>query len=310
MRPFVLPVLALAGLAAAVALSLRDTAPPPPAQPVAEPASPPFTSYVAGTGLVEASTRNIAVATPLSGVVAHVAVKVGAQVAAGDELFRLDGRDLEAQLATKRAAVLAAQAAVGEAEANLADVRNQLRLAESIADRRAISQEDLSKRRYAVQVYDAKLRNAQAEVEQAKAEAAEILVSLDRLTVRAPVDAQVMQVNIRQGEYAAAGEHDTPLIMVGGTERLAVRVDIDENDAWRYQPGARARAFVRGNRDLFFDLTFREVEPYVAPKKSLTGDSTERVDTRVLQVVYEFVNDGRVLVYPGQLVDVYLEVKS
>lgn len=310
MRPFVLPALAALGLVAAVALSLRDTAPPPPAQPVAQPASPPFASYVAGTGLLEAATRNIAVATPISGVVARVAVTVGARVAAGDELFRLDGRDLDAQLVTKRAAVAAAQAAVGEAEANLADVRNQLRLAESLSDRRAISQEDLAKRRFAVQVYDAKLRAAQAQVAQARAEEAEIQVSLDRLVVRSPVAGQVMQVNLRQGEYAAAGEHDTPLVMVGDTDVLAVRVDIDENDAWRYSPGARARAFVRGNRELAFDIAFREVEPYVAPKQSLTGDSAERVDTRVLQVVYQFNNDGRVPVYAGQLVDVYLEVEE
>jgi HlyD family secretion protein len=308
MRPYVLPILAALGLAAAVVLSMRDTAPPPPAKPVAQPASAPYASYVAGTGLVEAGTRNIAVATPTSGVVAEVAVRVGAKVAVGDVLFRLDVSAVQAQLATKQAAVVAEQAAVGEAEANLADVRNQLRLAESLSDRRAISQEDLAKRRYAVQVYEAKLRAAQAQTVQARAEAAEIQVALDRLVVRAPVSGQVMQVNIRQGEFAAAGEHDTPLMMVGGTDVLAVRVDIDENDAWRYRPGSRARAFVRGNRDLTVDLDFREIEPYVTPKKSLTGDSTERVDTRVLQVVYQFVNDGRVPVYAGQQVDVYLEV--
>lgn len=308
MRRFFLPGLAALGLAAAIFLSMRDTAPVPPAQAVAEPAAPPYASYVAGTGLIEASSRNIAVATPISGVVAEVAVVVGAKVVAGDELFRLDSRDLDAQLATKRAAVIVAQAAAVEAEASLADVRNQLRLAEAIADRRAISQEDLSKRRYAVQLYDAKLRNAQAQVVEAKAQAEEIRVSLERLVVRSPITGQVMQVNLRQGEYATAGEHDTPLIMVGDTDILAVRVDIDENDAWRYQPGAKARAFVRGNRDLSFDLAFREIEPYVAPKKSLTGDSSERVDTRVLQVVYQFHNDGRIKVYAGQLVDVYLEV--
>lgn len=308
MRPFILPTLAALGLVAAIGLSLRDTAPPPAAQPVAQPASPPFSAYVAGTGLVEAGTRNIAVATPIAGVVEKVAVMVGARVKAGDDLFRLDGRDLTAQLATKRAAVAAAQASVGEAEANLADTRNQLRLAESLGDRRAISQEELAKRRFAKQADEAKLRAAQALVVQAKAEEAEIQVSLDRLVVRSPVDGQVMQVNLRQGEYAPTGQLDTPLVMVGGTDVLAVRVDIDENDAWRYRPGSKAQAFVRGNRDLNFPITFREVEPYVAPKKSLTGDSTERVDTRVLQVVYQFSNDGTVLVYPGQIVDVYLEV--
>ena len=48
------------------------------------------------------------------------------------------------------------------------------------------------------------------------------------------------------------------------------------------------------------------METYVIPKKSLTGDNTERVDTRVLQVIYSMVNDGRV--YVGQQMDVFIDV--
>jgi hypothetical protein len=44
----------------------------------------------------------------------------------------------------------------------------------------------------------------------------------------------------------------------------------------------------------------------VIPKKSLTGGSTERVDTRVLQVIYQFDPPNRPL-YVGQQVDVYIE---
>lgn len=65
-----------------------------------------------------------------------------------------------------------------------------------------------------------------------------------------------------------------------------MRVDIDENDAWRFRPGAPALAYVRGNPDLKTPLRFERFEPYVIPKQSLTGDTTERVDTRVLQVIY------------------------
>jgi hypothetical protein len=45
----------------------------------------------------------------------------------------------------------------------------------------------------------------------------------------------------------------------------------------------------------------------VIPKKSLTGDNTERVDTRVLQVIYALEGaEGRV--YVGQQLDVFLDV--
>jgi hypothetical protein len=90
---------------------------------------------------------------------------------------------------------------------------------------------------------------------------------------------------------------------------LHVRVDIDENDAWRLVPGAPARAFVRGNSRLSTELSFVRVEPYVVPKRSLTGDSTERVDTRVLQAVYSF--DPKSLpVYVGQQMDVFIEARE
>jgi len=47
----------------------------------------------------------------------------------------------------------------------------------------------------------------------------------------------------------------------------------------------------------------------VIPKKSLTGDSTERVDTRVLQVIYR-VKDRNAPLYVGQQMDVYVETQG
>jgi hypothetical protein len=51
------------------------------------------------------------------------------------------------------------------------------------------------------------------------------------------------------------------------------------------------------------------VEPFVVPKKSLTGDSTERVDTRVLQVIYR-IDDKNVPVFVGQQMDVFIDADS
>jgi hypothetical protein len=95
-------------------------------------------------------------------------------------------------------------------------------------------------------------------------------------------------------------------MVVGAVSPLAVRVDIDENDAWRVAPGSRATANLRGNTAISFNLNFSRFEPYVVPKRSLTGESFERVDTRVLQAIFTF-DRGTLPVYVGQLVDVYIE---
>lgn len=291
-RKYVLPLIAALGFAFAVVSVVRGSQPVPAAPPVAQPAKPPFASYVAGAGIIEASSENIAVGSPVGGIVTKVHVKIGDVVQPGDVLFELDDRDLRAQR-------LPAQARVKEAEANLARSRVLLRLAESVPDKRAISAEDLSNRRSAVAIDEATLEAAKAQVEQ-------IDVELDRRQVRALVPGQILQVKTRPGEFAAAGVMATPLMLLGNNDRMHVRVDIDENDAWRFAKGAPAVAFVRGNPELETTLHFVRTEPYVVPKVSLTGMSSERVDTRVLQVIYSF-DEGALPVYVGQQMDVFIE---
>ncbi len=126
------------------------------------------------------------------------------------------------------------------------------------------------------------------------------------MTVRAPIKGEILQSKARVGEFAPAQVMTSPLMVLGAVEPLAVRVDIDENDAWRVESGGRASAVLRGNTKVSFPLTFVRYEPYVVPKRSLTGESFERVDTRVLQVVYSF-DKGSLPLYVGQLVDVFIE---
>jgi HlyD family secretion protein len=292
-RKYVLPLIAAFGLAFAIVNVVRGSQPVPAAAPVAEPARAPFPSYVAGAGIIEASTENIAIGSPVPGIVTTVNVKVGDLVEVGDVLFEIDDRDLRAQR-------LPAAARVQEAEASLARSRMLLRLAESVPDKRALSAEELSTRRSTVAIGEAALVSAKAMVEQ-------IDIELDRRQVRALVPGRILQVKTRPGEFAAAGVMATPLMLLGNHTKLHVRVDVDENDAWRFARGAAAVAFVRGNPELTTPLQFERIEPYVVPKVSLTGLSSERVDTRVLQVIYRF-DPARLPIHVGQQVDVFVEV--
>ena len=73
---------------------------------------------------------------------------------------------------------------------------------------------------------------------------------------------------VRQGNEPGGIDEDPGLYPAG------------EHGAGR--PGAKATATLRGDPQAKFELNYKRVEPYVVPKKSLTGDITERVDTRVL----------------------------
>jgi HlyD family secretion protein len=346
-RKYILPLLAVAGVLFAVWTAVQSAKPVAPAKPVAEPPRPSFSNKISGSGIIEAGTRNIAIGTHVPGIVGRVFVKVGGKVQAGDPLFVLDDRKQQAELAVRNAALREAQArlnrlkqaprneelpialaSVKEAEATLEDLQVQLQTVERVTDRRAVSIEEVNKRRFAVAIAESRLVRAKAdlalleagswkadidvaaaEVTRARAELQAAQVEIERLTVHAPLAGQVLQVNIRPGEFAQSGVLPQPLLLLGSVDRLHVRVDIDENDAWRFSPEAPAVAYLRGHSEYKTDLRYEYVETYVIPKRSLTGDSTERVDTRVLQVVYSFPREN-LPVYPGQQVDVYIEDRS
>ena len=291
-RKYLIPILAVAGIAFGVVTVVKGNKTNPPAPPVAAPAKAPYQTFVAGSGIVEASTENIAIGTEIAGLVSKIYVQIGSHVKAGDPLFMIDDRAARAQVAQQQAAVQVAKATLDQAT-------NQLALATALTDSRALSQQELLNRRDAVAVATAKLAQSRADLQAAQTD-------LERLTIRAPVDGEVLQLKVHLGEFAQTGVLAQPLILLGNVDALNVRVDVDENDAWRLKAGAPAEASLRGNRDIKTRLNFVRFEPYVIAKTSLTGDTTERVDTRVLQVIYTFAR-GDLPIFVGQQMDVFIE---
>jgi HlyD family secretion protein len=97
-----------------------------------------------------------------------------------------------------------------------------------------------------------------------------------------------------------------PLMTMGSVEPLHIRVAIDEADSWRVDSKSPAIARLRGNPAVSVALNFVCFEPYALPKRSLSGNNTERVDTRVLQVIYAFAPKD-FPAFVGQQVDVFIK---
>ena len=309
MKQYLLPVLA-AGAALFATVSVVRTQP---VREVTEPVSPPpassFTDTVAAVGLIEASTEHISVGTPLSGVVTEVLVSLNQSVRAGTPLFRLDTRALQASLAVHESQLTAARARQATAQCQVEDLNDRLERSLKLRSSTVISEDELIRTRFALKVSQARVVEAQAEVAVAEASAASVRTEIARSTILAPMDATVLQLKIRPGEFAAAGAPTSPLILLGNLSPLHLRVDIDEHEAWRVQPGTRAKGHVRGNADLASPLSFVRFEPFVIPKRSLTGDSIERVDTRVLQAIYR-LDRTDLRLYAGQQMDVFIEASG
>jgi multidrug efflux pump subunit AcrA (membrane-fusion protein) len=306
MKRFLLPligILAAGGATYSIAKTTphRERTDPPSQPPVSE-----FHDTIAAVGVIEASTENIAIGTPLSGIVPKVFVGAGDAVRAGDPLFELDTRQLRAEIEVRRQARAVAGSRARVVDARLDDLRRQLGFAEQVKDKRAISSEEISRRRSAVATAEAEQAEALAQVGAAEAQIRATAVEIERSTVRSPIDAEVLQVKLRVGEFAAAAPGTQPLIVLGRSKPLHVRVDVDEHEGWRVHAGATAVGRLRGNADLKTPLVFVRFEPFVVPKRSLTGDSTERVDTRVLQVIYRVERDDLPL-FVGEQLDVFVD---
>jgi HlyD family secretion protein len=291
-RKYILPAIALIGILIGVVIASRANKTLPPAKAVSEAPHPPYKTFVAGAGITEANTENIAIGTQIPGIVSKIYVQIGSHVKAGDPLFTIDDRAQRAQIATDTAAVNATHAQREQAN-------YELKLGNELIAKKVISEEDLETRSHAADTAEAQYLQAQANLEAAKTD-------LERLTVRAPVDGQVMQLKVRVGEYAPTGVLAQPLILFGSVEPMNVRIDVDEHDAWRVRPDAPAIGYLQGNNKISTNLHFVRFEPYVIPKVSLTGAPTERVDTRVLQVIYTFER-GALPIYVGQQMDVYID---
>jgi HlyD family secretion protein len=285
---------AVAGAGATITLVAHLNGQSPVKPPPIEPSPKPYAVSVAASGIIEALSENVSIGVPEAGLVARVHVKVWDSVKEGQPLFTLDDREIQSQLAVNEANATVA-------EATLQRLQDQLARLKSVNDPRAVSQDEVRTKEHDVAV-------AQAQLEASRALVAQNKVQLERKTVLAPRAGTILQLNVRPGEYASATPKN-PAMILGDLEHLQVRADVDEQNAPRLQPGQGATAYLKGDTIRPIELTFVRVEPYVVPKVSLTGASTERVDTRVLQVIYSFERPQDRPVYVGQQVDLFVKTE-
>ncbi len=141
---------------------------------------------------------------------------------------------------------------------------------------------------------------------------------LAKYVVRAPGEGVILSINTAVGAYISPqGAYDTytqaflPALVMGTRQaQLGVRCYIDEILIPKLPPAPKMKAtmFIRGT-DITIPLEYVRVQPYVSPKIQLSNQRTERVDVRVLPVIFKFGRPKNIDVYPGQLVDVYIGVK-
>lgn len=240
--------------------------------------------------------------------------------------------ELLAQGDIQRARVSAAEVSVQEATLSEANAAREYERAKQLRTQNAVSQEELDSRTLSrdtsqVRTLEARARLLEAEaslrlladgdnppsiavqkaaVAQAEANLLKAQTLLEIRTVKAPVDGTILSVAVRAGEFVPASVLSTPYLAMGVIDPLHIRVDIDETEIPRFRSGAKAYAALRGKPEDMVELDYVRTEPLVSPKRTLTGSVSERVDTRVMQIIYS-VSPASFRASIGQQVDVYIE---
>ncbi|MBX9667094.1 MAG: efflux RND transporter periplasmic adaptor subunit [Candidatus Obscuribacterales bacterium] len=341
--PLLAITLSIAGAGCAAFYVAKSELRQPEQVPARKPFVSPFVDQIAGVGIVESKEKNIRVAPFFSGRVENVLVKESMRVVKGQPLYKLNSEQLESELDSqlklsevirtkvdrlhnepRNVDVSPLEAIVQARKARLADVEQNLARYEGLYKDGAVSENDTVTRRYERDQARAMLVQAESELKklnagawhfdieqskhelsQAMARAKEIQTKIEQCTIRSPMNAEILQVNVRPGEYVRTDSSEASIIL-GSTETLQVRVDIDEINASRIRPNMKAIACIKGNSSVKFPLKFIRVEPYMVPKRSLTGNTAERNDVRVLQLLYEFKKTDGQAVYVGEQLEVFL----
>lgn len=312
------------------------------------PPKPPFEHFIAADGLLLGAKGNIFIRSPISEIVEKIWVTPGDHVKTGDPLFKMNDefikKDLE--IAEREYDISLAQyqkllalprpeevppleADVKQKNASYEEALARYALYQNISNERAVSVDERLEKKFATfagqyllegaearlnllkaGAWEKDLAVARAELAQRQARIDRIQVTMERHIIRAPSEGTILKINITVGDYAMASDIiPDPSLIMADLSMLSLKVNVPEEEIWRVCENAEGVAFVRGNSQISIPLEFVKIAPFAEPKKNIAGFISEEIfDIRTLPVFYRFARKD-LPVYPGEMLDVYLEAK-
>lgn len=300
--------------------------------------SPPFRTYISGSGVVEPASGNVIIGSPLNRTVEKINVSVNDPVKKGQALLQLYNQDLKSSLKgrqkryeesvinwqklkemPRREDLCIAEANLNRELAAFNQAAVEYRLSRMCGKNRAERNIGF----YKYQQAQAELQAAMAQFEkikcgawapdinmakeaslQAKAEEEALEAEVERTILKAPIDGTVLQIKVHEGEILEPGK---TAVILGNVDEFNLRVSIDQFNLARFRPDCAAVAFKQGDIETEFPLKFLYIEPYMLPKKYLTNELQEKVDTQIFEIVYRIERcDSHLFV--GEQMDVYIYV--
>jgi len=277
---------------------------------------------ISAPGVTEPRSRSVQIVSELSGTLKAIHVRAGDRIERGQLLAELDHSLQQAQVELAVASLARAEAELARVkngerrediavlQANVDEASSRRRFAEFEAGRvermmkkeavserelaaarssrdQALAQEQAAQKRLELATAGAReedVRRAEAVVGEARAQLGSAKAVLEKTFIRSPIDGMVIYRHREPGE-AVFTDTPTPIVSVGDRRVLHVRVDVDETDIERVWVGQRvfARASAFGERR--FEGRVVHIEPTLGRKNFRTARPTEKIDTRIQEVV-------------------------
>lgn len=271
----------------------------------------PYDAGVFATGIVESyqtNGSNINIFPEVSGKVTHIFVKDGQIIKKNSSILAIDDT-VQREIVEKDAAQ------IRYASANLVNVQQQL---EKIKKSYTINPKSISKNVLDNAVNAVKIANENLNIADAQYKSDKAL--WDKYIIRSPIDGVVFRVVAVTGGYVSSqGSYDTytqsmlPTVQMGVvTPYLQVRCFLDEILVPKLPSSSKLTAtmYIRGLNNKSIPLEFVNIQPFTIPNIQLSDERNQRVDVRVLPIIFKFVKPNDVNVFPGQLVDIYIKGKQ
>jgi HlyD family secretion protein len=289
-------------------------------------------------GRVEPLSGVIRVAPPVMGVIGAVLVGAGDAVFAGEALIRLVDHEVMARLAAAEAQVAlrrrvrnkesasSGAAARRRAEDAVADAESAVSEARSFVDKAAVerragrgSDADVETARSGLTRAQTRLVQQKAELRRigadaplptlaegqlniARGELSATEAAIEKMTIRAPIDATILQMNARPGELASPSTAP-PLVLLGNVSALRVRAEVDERDMTKIKVGQSVLVRPAAFREREIAGTVSFIAPLVEAGRHNALGQRNMTDVDVAEVLVNLGEPGPLAV--GMKVDVY-----
>lgn len=264
---------------------------------------------VAASGKVE-SVEEAEIASQIIGRVVAVNFQEGDAVKKGEILVQIDPTDAQARLDSTLARTTRLDAAISQADSDLAKARRDAGLASKLAGRGFTTPTELADSFTALAKAEAALVMSRNELTETEAMRRAGEEDVRRTTIRSPMDGVVSDLDVDVGEIVIAGTTNLPgsvLMKVCDLGRMRVRADVDETDVPLVRPGQPVRVFLQADQLRPIPGKVDRVSPQGKAKKDDVVGFETLVDLDVAPATGS-ESDGPLL-RPGMSVTIEVEVR-